>query len=707
MIMNFIKLRIFPEANIFYDEKSRTYKVIALPAKLKIITDKNDYFPEGWCLIKGVLKRKGKNLKVTLEVNNNKYPIPVSCKGTIQELIKIPRKIKEIYFEPMNSIGEFEVVEDFYLKSVNNLERKYRMLRRVIFFLKKRFSLERKILGLSFYTPLLNLQKAYELANRIRDCNSEMDYSDWIEIHGKLTRDDIKKIIKDLKKGPPKIKFQILIFDKDKEELENTIKSLNGQLYKNFTIEFFETFSKIGLKKLLIKNDLEKTYLIFLRSGTVLTSHALYWIAKEAEISEADLIYTDHDYITSENKKNNPQFKPDFSLEYLRATNYINYSFAVKAELLSKLEDLDISILKENLHGLLLRLTEKTSNIRHIPAVLFHLPQTTSTQDDKFLGKNPVKEHLERMRVHASVEKIDSQNYKVIYHVIDCPLITIIIPTRNQFEIIKNCIESIFNKTTYKNYEVIIVDNQSNDIKTIEYLKSLSQNSRVRILSYDKPYNFSAINNFAVKEARGEVLLFLNNDTEVITPQWLEIMLGCLQQPKVGAVGVKLYYPSGQIQHAGVVVGPGGCADHVFKGLDKSERGYMDRAILQQEYSAVTAACMMTWKSLFIQVGGFDEENLPISFNDLDYCLKLREASYRVIFTPYVELYHYESLSRGKDTTPEAQARSKREADYIRKKWGKYINHDPYYNPNLNYKKPDFTLNLFPKIKKPWIKNGF
>lgn len=705
--MNFIKLRIFPEANIFYDEKSRTYKVIALPAKLKVITDKNDYFPEGWCLIKGVLRRKGKNFKVTLEVNNNKYRMPVSCKGTIQELIKIPPKIKEIYFEPINSIGEFEIIDDFCLKPVSNLERKYRMLRRVLFFLKKRFSLERKILGLKLYTPLINLQKAYELANVIRDCNSEIDYSDWVEIHGKLTRDDMKKIMKDLKKGHTKIKFQILIFDnEDKVALENTMKSLNEQLYKNFTIKFFETLSQIELKELLIKNDLKKTYLIFLMSGTVLSPHSLYWIAKEAEKSGADLIYTDHDYIDSENKKTDPHFKPDFSLEYLRATNYINYSFAVKAEALLKLEDLNIKILKENLHDLLLRLSEKNSNIRHIPATLFHLPQAIS-YDDNLFNSNPVKGHLDRLQINASVEKIDAQNYKVIYHIKNYSLISIIIPTKNQFSIFKNCIESIFNKTTYKNYEVIIVDNQSNDIKTIEYLESLSQNSRVRILSYDKPYNFSAINNFAVKEARGEVLLFLNNDTEVITPQWLEIMLGCLQQPKVGAVGVKLYYPSGQIQHAGVVVGPGGCADHVFKGLDRSERGYMDRAILQQEYSAVTAACMMTWKNLFIEIGGFDEENLPISFNDLDYCLKLREAGYRIIFTPYAELYHYESYSRGKDTTPEAQKRAKREADYIRKKWKKYIDYDPYYNPNLNYKKPDFALNLFPKIKKPWIKDGF
>lgn len=672
------------------------------------MTDKDDYFPEGWCLIKGVLKRSGKNMNAKLIINDEKYVIPVSCKGTILELIKIPSKIKEILLEPMNSIGEFKIVEDFTIKPIGKIERIYRMLRRVLFFFHKRFKHKRKILGLSYYTLIFNLKQAYELANKIRDCDLTLDYSRWIEFFDKLTKEDRKSIEKDVKRSNLDVVFKVLINNKNDRDIEKTAQSLEVQLYKSFAMNILENRINIQLDEFLVKGNTKKTYFLFLKSGTVLSPHALYWIAKVAKVSNADLIYTDHDYITLENERVNPYFKPDFSLEYLRATNYIDSAFAVRAEVLSKIKAIDmVEILNWNLHSLLLKIAEKTTKIEHIPAVLFHLPLISINNKDLSSDYNPVKERLTRMQVSATVEKIDFKNYKVIYHVKNNPLISIIIPTKNQLSILKKCIESIIKKTTYDNYEVLLVDNQSNDLEAIEYLRNLTNNPKIRVFGYDKSFNFSAINNFAVSKAQGEVLLFLNNDTEVITSQWLEIMLGCLQQSDVGAVGAKLYYPNGKIQHAGVVIGPGGCADHAFKYLNKEENGYMNRAILQQEYSAVTAACMMTWKNLFIKIGGFDEVNLPVNFNDVDYCLKLREAGYRIIFTPYVELYHYESLSRGEDLSPESKKRAKRESDFIRKKWQKYIEYDPFYNPNLNYNKPDFNLNSFPKIRKPWNKNGF
>ncbi|MDW7998700.1 MAG: glycosyltransferase family 2 protein [Thermodesulfovibrio sp.] len=708
-----MKLTIIPQNNIIFDPEKKLYKVTATPARCKLLIDRKESFPDGWFLIKGILKRKGQTLKLKLIFQNDNIKkeqyLPVSCKGTILELIKIPPKTKEIFLELMNLVGEFEIVENFSLKPVNSLERIYRMFRRVLFFFQRRFNYQRKIIGLSYYTPLINLQKAYELANKIRDCESEIDYSEWIERFDKLKQTDIKKIIKDLKKSKINVKFYILIYDNDHIKLNKTISSLEKQLYRNFEFKFLNDKSKAEFER-LINLISENAYFIFLKAGIILPIHSLYWIAKEAESSDIDLIYTDHDYIDYENKRFNPCFKPDFSLEYLRSNNYIGFAFAVKAKIISKIENLSIEeIYGYNSHSLLLKIAEKTtpSKIKHIPTILFHFPEQFKINDEILLNKNPVKEHLERLKVSASVERIDSKNYKVIYHLRDKPLISIIVCTKDQFLILKNCIESILEKTTYSNYEIILVDNQSTEENTLGYLKSLLNIPKIKLLNYNKPFNFSAINNFAVTKTNGEVLVFLNNDTEIITPMWLEIMLGCLQQPNVGAVGVKLYYPNGRIQHAGVIVGPGGCADHAFKGLEKTDRGYMDRAIIQQEYSAVTAACMMTWKNLFIKVGGFDEENLPISFNDVDYCLKLKEAGYRIIFTPYVEIYHYESLSRGKDFSYEAQIRSKREADYIRKKWTKYIEYDPFYNPNLNYKRLDFSLNLFPKLKKPWNKNGF
>ncbi|MFN3976890.1 MAG: glycosyltransferase family 2 protein, partial [Aquificaceae bacterium] len=279
---------------------------------------------------------------------------------------------------------------------------------------------------------------------------------------------------------------------------------------------------------------------------------------------------------------------------------------------------------------------------------------------------------------------------------------SIIIPTKDNKPILENCIKSIFSKTTYKNYELIIVDNQSSDYETIEYLKYLSSLERIKVLNYKASFNFSAINNFAAKHAKGEVLVFLNNDTEIITPQWLEIMLGCLEQPKVGAVGVKLLYPNDTIQHAGVIIGLHGTADHPFKGYGRYEEGYMGRACLQQDLSAVTGACMMTWKYLFEEFGGFDEVNLPVAFNDVDYCLKLRSKGYRVVFTPYVELYHYESLTRGREKSKRYREERKKEALFIREKWKNFVQNDPFYNPNLELKGEAFSLSLEPRVTKPW-----
>lgn len=712
--MQFIKLSTVPEKNIFFCKEEKTYMIKALPAQLKLLIDEKNKFPEGWCLLKASIKRLGSNLRAKLIFKSEKeiieYKIPIGCNGIIFELFKIPSKTKEILFEPMNSIGKFEIIEDFYIKPVGKIERTYIILRRILFLFLKKYQNTRKILKFPFYWIIFNLQKAYQLLNIIRDCNFISDYSKWIEFSDKLTEKEIKKIKKDIGQSKLNQIFYIFIINQDEKEYRKTMKSLETQLYKNFIVKSLKNKSDIQQNEFPVNSRIDGTYFIFLKAGDLLPPHSLYWIAKEARASDADLIYTDHDYINSISGRSNPQFKPDFSLEYLRSKNFIDFAFAVKAELLLKIENIDIKdILEQNSHSLLLKIIEKTSfsKIKHIPAILFHLAnEKLSVENNINMKDNPVKEHLKRLGVQANVERINGHCYKIIYHITSTPLISIIIPTKDQFIVIKRCIESIIEKTSYCNYEIIIVDNQSTDKKTIEYLESLSGISKVRILKFNKAYDFSAINNFASRKAKGEVLLFLNNDTEVITHQWLEIMLGCLQQPDVGAVGAKLYYPCGQIQHAGVILGPGGCADHAFKGFVKEERGYMDRAMLQQEYSAVTAACMMTWKQIFIKLGGFDEINLSISFNDVDYCLKLREAGYKIIFTPYVELYHHESLSRGKNLTEEYKSRSKKEADFIRKKWKRYIEYDPFYNPNLNYKRPDFSLNLFPKIKKPWNRNG-
>src|SRR6266704_2139628 len=262
---------------------------------------------------------------------------------------------------------------------------------------------------------------------------------------------------------------------------------------------------------------------------------------------------------------------------------------------------------------------------------------------------------------------------------------------------------SIRERSSYRNFEIIVVDNQSDDAAALDYFAALAESGAARVLRYTWPFNFSAINNFAVGEARGEAICLLNNDTEVISPDWMETLLGHLVQPGVGAVGAKLLFPDGRVQHAGDAVGPGGCADHLHEALERDDPGYCNRAIVAQEVSAVTAACLMTWKHLYQRLDGLNAKHLKVAFNDVDFCLRVQEAGYRVIFTPHAELYHNESATRGQDRTWRKMRRTKREADYMRARWKARMGHDPYYNPNLSYRRPDFSLSDAPRVRKPWL----
>jgi len=272
------------------------------------------------------------------------------------------------------------------------------------------------------------------------------------------------------------------------------------------------------------------------------------------------------------------------------------------------------------------------------------------------------------------------------------PEVSIIIPFRDKASVLKTCVHSILKKTDYKNYKIYLVNNRSKETETIEFLNKIGKNSVVNVLNYDKAFNFSAINNFAVSKTETEYILFPNNDTEVISPGWITSMLEHAQREDVGCVGALLYYPNDTVQHGGVILGLGGIAGHSHVRCRRSSAGYMGRLKVVKNLSAVTAACLMTKKSIFQQIGGFDE-NITHAFNDVDFCLKMREKNLLIVYTPYAELYHHESLSRGYEDTPEKKERFMREVDYIRKKWGKILDKgDPYYNPNLSLVNGDFSV---------------
>ncbi len=441
----------------------------------------------------------------------------------------------------------------------------------------------------------------------------------------------------------------------------------------------------------------------FLDHDDMLAPDALYHVACALEKEpEADLLYTDEDKFREKDGEHfSPNLKPDFNPDLLRSNNYICHFLVVRRSLLEETGGLRADFDGAQDYDLILRCSEKAKKIVHIPEILYHWRTGSGSTADNPLsktyayeaGKRAIEEHLARTGVAGTVEmKKDPGFYRVIYPPQGEPLVSIIIPNRNEKETLEKCLTSIREKTTWRNCEVLVIENGSTDPALFDYYKKIDGKDGVRVLTWDRPFNYSAINNFGVRNARGEWILFLNNDTEVVTPGWIEEMLGVCQREGTGAVGVKLCYPDGTIQHAGIVIGIGGVAGSLFVGMKKERGGYLHKAELMQDLSAVTAACMMVRRSAFEEVGGF-EEKLAVAFNDVDLCLKLGEAGYLVVYDPYAELIHDESKTRGAEDTKEKTRRFQGEIEYMRTRWIRLLKEgDPCYNKHLSLSKWNYSL---------------
>lgn len=416
-------------------------------------------------------------------------------------------------------------------------------------------------------------------------------------------------------------------------------------------------------------------------------------VARLQDEPALDFIFSDEDKIASNDQLVEPFFKPGWNPSLLLSMNYIAHFSVFRRKLL-----LDVGGFRGGFDGsqdydLILRVTERTSHIAHIPKVLYHWRKIHGSTasfnhakpyaDDK--AKKALEEAVRRRAQEAEVETLWLGRYRVRYQLKSQPLVSIIIPFRDKGHLLRQCIESIEGKSTYPNYEIILLDNDSSEPETHDYLRGLS--ARCRVYRYPFPFNFSAINNFGVGHARGSYLLFLNNDTQVIDNQWIEAMLEQAQSDEVGAVGAKLLYPDGRIQHAGVVLGIGGIAGHAFKYERQDSLGYFDLVHTVRNCSAVTAACILVSKEKFEQVEGFDER-LKVAFNDVDLCLRLQRRGYRIVYTPFATLYHYESASRGSLHPPEDEK-------LMWDRWGELIRKgDPYYNQNLTRTHENWSLRL-------------
>ena len=443
-------------------------------------------------------------------------------------------------------------------------------------------------------------------------------------------------------------------------------------------------------------------WIAFADHDDLLVPNALYECVKAMNADPAaDVIYTDEDKISIGDKLIQPNLKPDFAPDFLNSVNYICHLLLVKSDLVRKTGLLDPAYEGAQDYDFILRLSETAGKIVHVPKILYHWRffegSTAANPESKMYafeaGQRAVKAHLDRLGLPAEVLMGEYPGlYRVKWKWTEHPMVSVIIPNKDHLADLRKCITSLLKHNTWPDLEILVVENNSTEAETFEGYRHLSEiDPRIRVIYYRGGFNFSAINNFAVREAGGEYLLFLNNDTESIS-DFIPEMMGFALRGDVGAVGARLYYGDDTVQHAGAIVGWGGVAGHAFVNQLRGISGYQHRIICQQNYSAVTAACMLMPRKVFDEAGGFTEE-LAVAFNDIDLCMKVRALGYLIVYTPFAELYHYESKSRGLENTPEKQSRFSREIEYFRKKWPDILREgDPYYNPNLSMVTQDFSL---------------
>jgi len=446
----------------------------------------------------------------------------------------------------------------------------------------------------------------------------------------------------------------------------------------------------------------EGDYAGLLSPATRLAANALYHVVETLNRHpEAALLYGDEDELDEQGQRHTPHFKPQWNPDLLLAQNYIgNLAIYYRARLQ------DFGGLREGTgsdpnYELALRFTRglTAERIRHIPFVLHHstvdLPEHSAAQaavGEAALGS--VREYLSQTGTSAEVMPgIVPGSCRVRWPIpTPTPLVSLLVPTRDRVEILQPCVDAILARTDYADFELLILDNQSTCPETLAYMARVEEDPRVRVLRWNHPFNYSAINNFGAREARGSILGLVNNDIEPINDDWLTEMVGQVCREEIGCVGAKLYYPNGSIQHGGVILGLGGVAGHAHRFFPGDHAGYRDRLNLVQNLSAVTAACLLIRKAVFDEVGGLNEEHLTVAYNDVDLCLKVREAGYRNLWTPHAELYHHESVSRGQDDNTKKRARAAGEVAYMRRTWGEALDGDPAYNPNLTLVHEDFSL---------------
>jgi glycosyltransferase involved in cell wall biosynthesis len=567
------------------------------------------------------------------------------------------------------------------------------------------------------------------------------EYQSWIERFDSPTPATVASMRSELRLLPrhPLISIILPVYNPELRFLEAAIDSIRNQIYERWELCIADDASTDPQ----IRPFLEKTaatdarikvtfreknghisacsnsalalatgdWCALLDQDDAFAEHALALVAREIERHpDAGIIYSDEDKIDEDGVRSNPFFKPDWNPELFLGQNYINHLGCYRTDVLR-----EISGFREGLEGsqdydLALRCIDRLrpAQVRHIPRILYHWRMVggslAAIPDAKPYAKEAARraiaDHCKRNGMPGKVVPCpeNAESHRVIHALPEpAPLVSIIIPTRDCAELLKRSVESIRAHTDYSPFEILIIDNGSVEEETFRFFREIDRDERIRVISESGPFNYSRLNNHAAKRARGEILVFLNNDTEIDDPDWLTEMVSHAARAEVGAVGARLWYPDGTLQHGGVVLGLGGVAGHAFPHIPRGHPGYFNRAMLQQNSSAVTGACMAVRKSVFEELKGFDEVNLGVTFNDIDFCLRLTQRGYRIVWTPNANLIHRESASRGHQRTREEQEEFERAVDYMQTTWGRELMHDPFYNPNLSLNPPGFEIAFPPR----------
>ncbi|MBU9478465.1 glycosyltransferase family 2 protein [Burkholderia multivorans] len=569
--------------------------------------------------------------------------------------------------------------------------------------------------------------------------NSSEDYGEWIK---KVERpllpgpEEVSRILANLKKSPL-ISVIVPVYNTDETYLRECIESVIDQSYPRWELCLADDASpKPHVRQLLAEYERKDArikiayreknghiseasnsalsiatgdYVALLDHDDVLSEHALLYVAEAISSNElARVIYSDEDKINALGVRFDPHFKCDWNPDLFYSQNYVSHLGVYQRSLLQKIGGFRRGVEGSQDYDLLLRcLPHVAANqIIHIPRILYHwrvLPGSTALAAGEksyteVAGIKALKDYFDEIGARdVRVEPgIIPNSYRVKWPISEPrPLVSLLIPTRDHRKVTEVAVRSILDKTEYENYEIIIIDNESVEPDTLRFFKEIqAESGRVKVVRYARPFNYSAINNFGAKHASGKILGLINNDVEVISPDWLTEMVRHAIRPEIGCVGAKLLFSNGSIQHAGVVLGIGGVAGHSHKYYPSDHSGYFGRLSLVQNFSAVTAACLLIRKEIYDAVNGLDELNLAVAFNDVDFCLRVRELGYRNIWSPYATLFHHESISRGKEDRPEKIERFNGEVRYMKKRWGAALAADPYYSRHLSQDRENFSIRL-------------